>query len=71
MVDRRVDDNGIKQIAVLSELRDASAVTPCWSLADGDRSCRTTEQHLEISRGDAPVPAGLMTAIDCGSTPLP
>ena len=70
VVDRWVDGDGIKQVAVLPRCADAPGVTPCWSLAD-DASCRTTEQRLDISRGGAPVSAGLMTAIDCASTPLP
>ncbi len=70
VIDRWVDGDGIKQSAVLPRCADAPGVTPCWSLVD-DASCRATEQRLDIDRGGAPVSAGLMTAIDCGSMPLP
>jgi hypothetical protein len=71
VVDRWVDDNGLKHAALLPSCAQAPGATPCWSLADGNRSCGTTEQHLEIARGGALVPAGLMTAINCVSMPLP
>jgi hypothetical protein len=68
-VDRWVDGDGNKQATVLPSCAEAPGVTPCWSLTDGDRSCRATEQHFEIDRGVAPLPPGLMTAIDCAGMP--
>ena len=70
VVDRWIDDDGIKQAVVLPRCVDAPGVTPCWSLTDDD-GCRPTEQLFAVDRLDAPVPDGLMTAISCESQAPP
>jgi hypothetical protein len=70
VVDRWVDDQGIKQAFVVARCADAPGTTPCWSLVDDDR-CRATDLRLDINRGGATVPPGLMTAIDCSGVDLP
>jgi hypothetical protein len=69
-VDRWIDDNGVKQAAELPRCVDAPGVTPCWSLADDD-GCRATEQLFTVARGDAPIPAGLVSAINCDNAGQP
>ena len=69
-VDRWTDDNGVRQAAELPRCVDAPGVTPCWSLADDD-GCRATEQLFTVERGDAPLPAGLVSAINCDNAGQP
>jgi hypothetical protein len=69
-VDRWIDDNGGRQGAELPRCVDAPGVTPCWSLADDD-GCRATEQLFTVERGDAPLPAGLVSAINCDNAGQP
>jgi hypothetical protein len=60
---------GTKQVAVLPACSDPTATVPCWSLVD-DAACGAGAERLQITRTGAPIPAGLMTAIDCSGKTL-
>jgi hypothetical protein len=69
VVDRWTDAAGVKQVAVLPACSDPTATVPCWSLVD-DAACGAGAERLQITRTGAPIPAGLMTAIDCSGKTL-
>ena len=69
VLDRLIDGSGGKAVTEIPPCAQTGS-GPCWSLVN-DPSCLSTEQRLVVDRAGAPVPAGVMTAIDCTGAPLP
>jgi hypothetical protein len=56
--------------ARLASCSETGGVTPCWKLVPAGAACGADAQLLEVDRGGATPPPGLVTAIDC-TTPHP
>ena len=69
VLDRLIDGSGGKAVSEIQACAQTGS-GPCWSLVN-DPSCLATEQRLVVDRAGAPVPEGVMTAIDCTGAPVP